>query len=80
MSAGRVRSLRSRAPSYMYPIKITQKFWQLGIPITVIFACAPREPARNKGVALFHKSLKARDIFESFGDILSYLRFTIRFS
>ena len=33
----------------IFNIKITQKFRRLGLPLTIIFTCAAREPAHNMG-------------------------------
>jgi hypothetical protein len=35
--------------NYVYPIKISQIFRQLGILVTVIFPCTVHEPAHNNG-------------------------------
>lgn len=42
----------------VYPMKITQKFRQLGVPLIVIFLRTAREPAHNNGVAFCHKDVR----------------------
>jgi len=42
---------------WIFIIKITQKFRRLGLPLTIIFTCAAREPAHNMGCGPLKKKI-----------------------